>query len=76
MIIRYLNFMGISILPFKADAPLIIDPYAPLFFPVTSKGFKPVIGRDTQGFEGRGGCNHSKFSACEIMQMTRKFYLF
>ena len=28
MVVRYLDFMGISVLPYEADAPLVVNSYA------------------------------------------------
>jgi hypothetical protein len=42
---------GISIPPFKANPPLIVDPDAPLTFPITTEFFEAVSGRFGELFD-------------------------
>ena len=50
MVTHHLNLKRISILKFKAYAPLIIDADTPLARPVTGQSLKPITGWDAQRF--------------------------
>ena len=45
MVINNLNVVGISTTPYKADAPLIVDPDAVLSPAIASECLEPVAGR-------------------------------
>jgi len=48
MVINDFNIIGISTLPSKTDAPLIVDTDAPLAFPISGKPFQTVGGRNAE----------------------------
>jgi hypothetical protein len=48
VIIGYLHFVGITMLPAEADAPLIIDPDTMLPVTATSQLLEPIAGRYRQ----------------------------
>src|SRR5213593_4172427 len=48
MVVRDLDLVGISSLPAKTHAILLVDAYAMLRGPVTFQSFKAVTGRDRQ----------------------------
>jgi hypothetical protein len=48
MVIADFDIFGISILPAKANAPLVVDPDRVLTAPVTGKRFQPIARRDAQ----------------------------
>lgn len=54
MVILNLNFGGIREKPTKADAPLVVDPYAVLPCPVTTECLQPVARDRSQ--VGQGCC--------------------
>ena len=48
MIVNDLNFVGISVSPNEADAPLIIDSNAVLALAIAAQAFEPVSSRSGQ----------------------------
>ena len=64
MVINYFNIKRISVLPAKANAPLIVDSNAPLAAPVALERFEAVLGRNAQIIE----------TACDIQlqQFTQR----
>jgi hypothetical protein len=46
VIIRYLDPIGVAVVPDEADPPLIIDPDTVLTFAIAFQRFKTVSGRD------------------------------
>ena len=64
MIVHYFDVFGVSFVPAKADAVLIVDPDAVLSDPVPFQGFEPVARpgqkvaqrcRDVQGIQPAAG---------------------
>jgi hypothetical protein len=54
VIVGYLDVMGASVSPLKANAPLLIDTNTPLSFSVAFQALKSVIGRNVQCFQCSG----------------------
>jgi hypothetical protein len=52
VVIRYLYLLSITIVPTKADAPLIVDPDAPLSASVTGQLFQFIAWRNAQEVKG------------------------
>jgi len=48
MIVCYFNIVGISVHESEADAPLIVDGYGVLSFPVTLESMQPVAWRNLE----------------------------
>ncbi len=48
MIINNLNFVGVVIAPYEADAPLIVYPNTILAFAIATQRLKPITGCDSQ----------------------------
>jgi hypothetical protein len=48
VVIRNLDFIGISSLPSKTNAILFVDPYAVLPISIAAQAFKHIPGRDSQ----------------------------
>lgn len=51
VIVNYLDRVGVSVSPFEAYFPLIIDADAVLAFSITLEFFKTVAGRYAQVFQ-------------------------
>jgi len=58
MIINDFNIVGITALPDKANAPLVIDSKTVLPISFSFQRFKMIGGRDTQRSESRCGIQH------------------
>lgn len=62
MIVDDLYFVGATLGPHEADAPLLVDPDAVLALSVTSKQLQPIPGNCLQVRQGGRAVNHLKFS--------------
>jgi len=70
MVINDLNPIGISLMPGKADAPLIIDTDTLLTFPVALERFK-VIGRgNTEILKSSGILDHPEFTPGNLLDIS------
>jgi hypothetical protein len=59
MIIAHFNVIGVVVIsPDKADAVLIVDPYAVLSFPVTFEHFETISGRKSEIVQDLGSIHH------------------
>ncbi len=45
MIVNNFNIVGIAITPDKAQAPLVVNPYAMLASPIARQRFQPIARR-------------------------------
>lgn len=52
MIIGDFDFVGVTIFPSEADAPLVVDSYAVLAVAVASKSFETVAGWNSERVDG------------------------
>jgi len=62
MVVGNFNFTGISVLPDKTDAPLIVDSYAVLTFSVSFQGLKPVAWWNPEILKAPGLIKVQEFS--------------
>src|SRR5271165_401304 len=62
VIICNLHVVSISVAPYKADAPLVVDAYAVLTCTVTFQLMKPVTRGRSQIHQTLGGMQHQKLS--------------
>ena len=70
MIIAHFHVVGVVVItPDEADAVLVVDPYAVLSFPVTSKRFKAVARRKSEVVQNLGSVHHFQ------LPTSRAFYL-
>ena len=61
MVVAHLNIIGVIVITTdKADAVLIVNPYAVLPFPITLEQFKAVAGRISEVVQDLGGIHHFK----------------
>jgi hypothetical protein len=63
MVVSQLHVKGIMSAPTKADAVLIIDSYAVLALPISSKFLQPVPRRRSQVCQVYGRVQHGQFAA-------------
>jgi hypothetical protein len=64
VIINYFDVIGVSILPQKADAPLVTDADAPLALSVSGELLKSVCRRHAEEFKSRGTMELGQFAKC------------
>lgn len=64
MVIDYLNASGVTVAELKTNAPLIIDPDAPLAFAFSLQGFQAVSRRNPQLINPDHSIQHGEFSQC------------
>jgi hypothetical protein len=57
VVVNDLNFVRVSVSPYEADAPLIIDSNAVLAMAIAAQAFEPVSSRSGQIAELRGEMN-------------------
>ena len=72
MVVSDFHFTGIAIAPFKADAPLAVDPNAPLVFAVAGKLLKHVARRASQIVQGRRGMNGLELLTRPLLNVHRQ----
>ena len=58
MVVNDFNVLGVRADPLEADAPLVVDAYAPPSFPVADKLLQPVARRHSQRLDFRRSRNH------------------
>jgi hypothetical protein len=71
-IINYFHIISMSILPQKANAPLVIDADAPLALSVSGQFLEPVCRRYTEKYESSGTMELSQFAKCCPLQIGRE----
>ena len=60
MVVNDLDLVRITVLPPKADPPLVVDPDTVLSDPIALELLEPVARRDTQVIEGLSGVHGSQ----------------
>jgi len=73
MIVSYFNLINAVVMPFKANAPLIVNSNTVVSFPFSLQGFKAVCRWDTKVVKGAGPMNHNQFPFSELLNVLRKF---
>lgn len=71
MIINDLYVKGVVVGKGKADAPLVVDPNAPLPSPVTAELFQPIAWRNPQIFHRLGSVQQREFLGCALLEIAR-----
>jgi hypothetical protein len=61
-----------SVIPDKADAPLVVDPDTVLPEPVTFQGFEPISRRYAQVIQLASTVHQTQFSECRSLYTRRK----
>ena len=61
MEINYFDFPSVSIVPYKTNAPLVVDANAVLVTPVSRQSFQTVPRRHSQVVEVSGSVQHIQF---------------
>jgi hypothetical protein len=72
MVIGNFNLMGMAVSPVKADPPSVIDPDAPLAFPIAGKLLQPVPRRDSQKRQCRCAVDLCQFAQGHPLYVLRK----
>jgi hypothetical protein len=72
VIIYDLDIVSVALLPFKTDAPLVVDANAPLTRSLPKELFQMIGGRDSQIIYGEGIVNHSQFPQCDLLNIRRQ----
>jgi hypothetical protein len=66
--------MNAVVMPFKADAPLIVHPNTVLSFPFSLQGFQAVCRWDPKVVKGAGPMNHNQsYVGFAFLKAPRKF---
>jgi hypothetical protein len=60
-------------MPFKANAPLIVNPNTVLSFPFSLQGLQAVCGWNTKVVKGASPVNHNQFPFSEQLNVLRQF---
>ena len=61
VVINYFDFPSVSIVPYKTNAPLVVDADAVLVTTVSRQGLQPVPRRHSQVIEVSGPVQHIQF---------------
>jgi hypothetical protein len=64
--------MGVSVLPYETDAPLVVNSYAELPFAISRQLLQSVGRRNSQVFQGFGVIDHSQFSERYLLYVLRQ----
>jgi hypothetical protein len=73
MIIHYLHVVCITLSPFKANPPLLINPNTVLTFPIPRQFFQPIRWGYTQIIERNSSIEHSQFPQSHLLNIRWKF---
>ena len=68
MIIDEFYIVRIGVGPPNTEAPLLVDPNAPLAAPITSELLEPIGGRHTQVVERSGGIEHTESPQGNVLE--------
>jgi hypothetical protein len=69
MVIDDLDLVGIGVAPLETNAPLDVDPNAPLVRTVASKTLQTIARRHSQVPEILGVVEHSEFSSSGLLDL-------
>jgi hypothetical protein len=72
MIIHDFNVISISIDPFKANPPLIVNPDAVLSCPVAAKLLQPVRWRNAEIVKRDGIGEHAQLAIADLLDVLRQ----
>lgn len=72
MVIDDLDVVGVTIAPYKADAPTVIDPNAILSCSIPSELFEAIGRGDLQIREGMGIVEHAQFPQGHLLDVRRQ----
>jgi len=72
MIVSYFYVINAVIMPFKANAPLVVDPDTVLSFPVSFQCLKVVCRRDSKVFKVSGSMDHDKLPFSDPLNILRQ----
>jgi len=73
MIINNFNIRRMSVLPFKYNTPLIVNPDTIIILSVSGELFQPVGWRDPQIWYRNGVVQHPEFPSPGLLNFKRKF---
>jgi hypothetical protein len=73
MVVSYLNLINAVVMPFKANAPLMVNPNTVLSFPFSLQGFQAVCRWDTKVVKGASPMDHNQFPFSELLNVLRQF---
>jgi hypothetical protein len=73
MIINYLHFVDIALLPNKANSPTVIDSDTILPQAISPESFQSVSRRDSQIFEGSRPVGHAQFAQADSLNFQGQF---
>jgi hypothetical protein len=62
-----------SLIPYKADAPLVIDPDRILSLPIGSQGLKTIAGRHPKIAQYPGLIQKTQLSESDVLDVRRQF---
>ena len=72
MVVHYLDLVGVSFAPDKADAPLLVDSDAVLPASITRKGFQSIPWRNPQIVDGCGIVQNHQFPLSPALNILRE----
>jgi len=72
MVVDDFNVKTVAVLPAETDAPLIVDPDAPLTGAVASELFEPVARWDAEEVEGGGTVELLQLALGDPLNILRK----
>jgi len=73
MVVHNLHVKGVTVAPYEADTPLIVDADTMLACPLTGQRFKTISRWRLQIGEFTGAINQFQFSCCKALDVPRKF---
>jgi hypothetical protein len=72
MVVDDFDILGSSLRPLEADAPLVVDPDAPLAGTVALEPFKPVGRRYTKVSDLPGGIDETQLAQSNRLNVRRQ----
>lgn len=71
MVIDYLYFEGVALLPLETDPPLFIDADTVLARAITAKHLKAIGRWDSQLLQPDGAVQHAQFAEGHLLDVVR-----
>src|SRR3990172_4863148 len=71
VVVRNFDLAGIAVSPFKADAPLVVDPNAVLALAVPSQPFEPVPRKRRQDLQTVGCVEQVELAKCGTLDRPK-----
>lgn len=74
MVVGHFDVKGVSLRPYKAHAPLIVDADAVLILAVPFQSFETIAGRNAEIMQGLGGIENQQLAQSGTLNVLRQTF--